>query len=190
MGRRVRVWGVAVCCALIGSAGCGPPTNPKVLRQDVLAADPSFKDTLVKRDDVAERIGVLKRELALKKQEAETQIAKVRQNLQVATERINQKMNREHALLDPDLKSLDLASTMASEELRAKRQQRASMGRSISQLRKALKQSGTPLSSSELAARDRELHELLAESQRLDQELSALASHIRLLKMKRMVLRI
>ena len=174
----------------LGSAGCSPPTNPKVLRDEILATDPDFKSSLMKRDEVAERIGVFKRELELKRQEAETHIAKLRQDLKVATDRVNQKIEREKGLLDPDVKNLEFASGMASEELRAKRQQRASLGRSISQLRKALKQSGPQWSAQERAQRDRELSELLEEATRVDQELAALSAHIRLLKMKRMVLRV
>lgn len=161
-----------------------------MLRQQVLAADPEFEASVMKRDEVADRLTVLKRELALKRQEAGSQIAKVRQDLQAATDRVNQKIDKEKKLLDPDLKGVALALAMASEELRAKRQQRASLGRSISRLRKALKQGAEPRSASERAQRDRELNELLAESTRLDQELAALRAHIRLLKMKQMLLRV
>ena len=174
----------------LGSAGCSPPTNPKVLRDEILAADPDFKSSLMKRDEVADRIGVFKRELELKRQEAEAHIAKLRQDLKVATDRVNQKIEREKGLLDPEIKNLELASGMASEELRAKRQQRASLGRSISQLRKALKQSGPQWSAKEHAQHDRELSDLIAEAQRVDQELSALSAHIRLLKMKQTALRV
>ena len=176
--------------SLLGIAGCGPPTNPQVLRQEILAADPEFKSSLMKRDEVADRITVLRRELELKRQETENQIAKVRQDLKTMTDRVNQKIDREKKLLDPDFNHLELASGMASEELRAKRQQRASLGRSISQLRKALKQGGPQWSAKERAQRDRELSELIEEATRIDQELAALGAHIRLLKMKRMVLHV
>ena len=175
---------------MLGSAGCGPPTSPKVLRDAILAADPDFKASLMKRDEIAGRISVFKRELDLKRQETEGRIAKMRQDLKAATDRVNQKIEREKGLLDPDVKNLEFASGMASEELRAKRQQRASLGRSISQLRKALKQSGPQWSAQERAQRDRELSELLAEAARVDQELAALGAHIRLLKMKRTALRV
>ena len=184
------IWCVVCSASLLDLAGCSPPTNPKVLRQEILAADPAFKSSLMKRDEVAERISVFKRELELKRQESEEHIAKIRQDLKAATDRVNQKIGKEKSLLDPELKNLELASGMASEELRAKRQQRASLGRSISQLRKALKQSGPQWSAKERARRDRELSELMEEAMRIDQELAALGAHIRLLKMKRMVLRV
>ena len=78
---------------VLGSAGCSPPTNPKVLRQEILAADPDFKASLMKRDEVAERISVFKRELELKRQESESHIAKIRQDLKAATDRVNQKID-------------------------------------------------------------------------------------------------
>lgn len=154
-----------------------------------MAADPAFKAPLMKRDAVADRLVVLKRELALKRQEAENQISKIRQDLKGATDRVNQKIEREKSLLAPDLKELTLASDMASEEMRRKRQQRASLGRSVSRLRKDLKQN-KDASSEDRAQRERELAELVEEAKRIDQELAALSAHIRLLKMKRMALRV
>ena len=175
---------------VLGSAGCGPPTSPKVLRDEILAADPEFKSSLMERDEIAERISVFKRELDLKRQETEGRIAKMRQDLKATTDRVNQKIEREKSLPDPEFKNLELASGMASEELRAKRQQRVSLGRSISRLRKALKQNSPQWTAQERAQRDRELSELITEAARVDQELAALSAHIRLLKMKRMVLRV
>ena len=97
--------------------------------------------------------------------------------------------NRIHSI-DPDRKRVELAYAMAAEELRAKRNQRASIGRSISRLRKALKQQQAPWTTEERSHHETELEDLLRETKRLDQEIAALNEHLRLLKIKQVLLRL
>ena len=176
--------------ALSLAAGCGPPANPQQLRQEALTADPAFADVLQKRDEAANRITLQERELAVKRSRAESEIARLRQELKAATDQAAQKTTQLKAQLDPDRQRVDLAYSMASEELRAKRQQRASLGRSISQLRKTLKDPKSAWTDSERGKMDRDMADLTDDAQRLDQEISAINQHIRLLKIKRLLLRI
>lgn len=174
----------------VALSGCGPPANPQQLRQDVLNADPAFAETLNKRDEAANRIALQERELAVKRSRVDGQIAQLRQELKEATDQAAQKTRQIKAMLDPDRQRVELAYGMAAEELKAKRQQRASIGRSVSQLRKTLKDPGSGWTESERAKMDRELNDFLSETERLDQEIAGLNQHIRLLKVKRLLLRL
>lgn len=172
------------------AAGCGPPANPQQLRQEVLKVDAAFADVLQKRDEVANRITLQERELAVKRSRAESEIARLRHELTAAADQARQKTTQLKAQLDPDRRRVDLAFSMAEEELRAKRQQRASLGRSISQLRKTLKDPKSTWTDSERARMDRNLADLADDTRRLDQEIAAINQHLRLLKIKRLLLRI
>ena len=179
---------VALLC-FCGS-GCGPQANEEQLRNEVLKAEPSFADALNKRDELDNRIMQLERELALKQTQVDRQITLLRKELQETRVQVTQKTQKITAVLKPYLERVDHALAMASEELSSKRSQRASISRSISRLRKALKQEKPPWTEPERARMDQELAELLRETERLDHEIAALNEHIRLLKLKRLLLRL
>ena len=86
--------------------------------------------------------------------------------------------------MNPDRERLRLALTMAGEQLRGTQLQRSSISRSVSQLRKALKQENTALSAKERAGQAAQLDELLRDAKRWDVEILALREHVRLLKLK------
>ncbi len=73
---------------------------------------------------------------------------------------------------------------MAIEELRMKRAQRASLGRSIAKLKKTLQSAQAAWTTSEQSDRQAQLDGALREVARIDQELVALKRHLRLLKIK------
>jgi hypothetical protein len=85
---------------------------------------------------------------------------------------------------------VELARSLASEERRAKRTHRASLGRSLSRLRKALKQPNAQWAEAERVRLAKEQDDLMHEIQRLDQELAALNEHIRILEIKNLLLRL
>ncbi len=172
------------------AAGCGPPANPQALREEALKADPSFAQVLEKRDEMASRIMQLERELDLKRNQVERQIAQLRKDLTDAQAQVNQKVQKTKALLTPDLERLNLALSTADEERRAKQSQRASLGRSISRIRKSLKEDSGQWTKTERARMERELDELLRETKRIDQELAILNQHVHRLKIKRLLLRL
>lgn len=170
--------------------GCGPPANPEKLREEVLRADPSFNDVLAKRDEQANRIALLERELELKRNQVERQISQLRNELKSVTAQVNEKSQNIRLLLKPDQDRVMLAMNLATQELRAKRAQRASVGKSVSQLRKSLAKTTPPWPAAERAAMERDLRDFLNDAERVDRELEGLSHHIRLLKTKRLLLRI
>jgi len=184
------LWTVVYGLLLGFAAGCGPPANPERLREEVLKADPTFSEVLQKRDEQANRIKLLEREFDLKRTQAHDQIAKLQKELQDARAQVDQKILRSKALMKPDIDRLELAISMATEERQAKRNQRASVGRSISRLRKALSQDTPQFAAAERARMEQELSDLVAETQRVDYEITALNEHLRLLKIKRVLLRL
>lgn len=173
----------------VGLAVCGCE-NPQTLRQEVLRADPQFADVLQKRDQLADRITLLQREFAVKKGQIEGRIAQLRQELEQSHRQVDQKVRQFTSQLNTDQERIALALAMAGEELKLKQSQRASVGRSISQLRKSLQDSTHQWTPTDRARMDRELAEWLRETQRLDAELAGLRSHLRLLKHKRTLLRL
>ena len=186
---RRRLW-TTVTILCFCTSGCGPPPNQEQLRSEVLKADPGFADVLKKRDELAGRIGLLERELALKKNQMDRQIEQLHKEFATARQQVAQKTQQTKALLMSDQQRVELALSMAAEELKAKRGQRASLGRSISRLRKALHQEGMQWTDVERTRMDTELAELLNETKRLDQELSSLHTHLHLLTIKRSLLRL
>ncbi len=183
-------YGLMLIVLSVGIAGCGPPANPEKLREEVLKADPLFADTLAKRDDLANRIALFQRELDLKQSQAEQKIAQLRKDLADVRQQVTDKTEKVKTLLKPDRERLDLAQSLAVADRRAKHSQRASIGHAISQLRKALKQTAPPWTETERARMTKELDAHLQEAQRLDQEIALLNEHIRLLKIKRILLRL
>lgn len=179
----------ALIAASAAVGGCDSPTS-KRLREEVLKADPKFADALEKRDQLADRIRLVKQEFSVKKSQIQGQIAKLRQELGQAQRQAQQKLRQVNSQLDADRQRLALALSMAREEFKVKQQQRDSLGRSISRLRKALKNSQPPWTDADRAKMDRELADLLQEAGRLDQELDGLRAHLRLLEHKQTLLRL
>lgn len=183
---------LALAALVAASAAIGACDNPNSdrLREDVLKADPKFADTLEKRDQLADRIQLIKQEFAVKKSQIQGQIAKLRQELSQAQRQVQQKLQQMSSQLDADRARLAMALSMAREEFKVKQQQRDSLGRSISRLRKALKDSPSTWTESDRAKMDRELADLLQEARRLDQELAGLRAHLQLLTRKHTLLRL
>ena len=178
---------VAVVVLCLSASGCG---DPQKRRQEALRADPQFAEVLEKRDQLADRITLLRREFAVKKHQVEGQIARLRQELTQARRQMDQKVQQLKAQLRADQERVALALSRAGEELRAKQSQRASLGRSISQLRKVLQDPSHQWTQADRTRMDRELDELLRETKRLDAELGDLDAHVHLLKIKRSLLRL
>lgn len=170
--------------------GCGTRVSEAV-RQEVVKADPQFAKALEQRDELAGRIMLLERELALKKTQIDQQIAKLRKEFAETRLQVRQKVEQTKDLLKPEQERVRFALAMATEELKAKRSQRASVGRSISQIRKTLQ--GQPQAAAwnnhDRARLETELQELLRETKRLDGEIDGLTKHLRLLKAKQALLR-
>jgi len=160
------------------------------MREEILKVDPTFQEVLEKRDELAQRIDLLKRELDLKRSQTEQQIAKLRRDLSELRQQVEQKTEKTKTLLKPDQARVDLAMSLATEERQAKRNQRASLGRSISRLKKTLQQTNPPWPEAERRRMEADLQELLKETQRLDREIGMLNEHIRLLNIKRLLLRL
>ena len=171
--------------------GCGNHVS-EALRQEVVKADPQFANALDQRDELAERLTLLERELVLKKTQIGQQIAKLRKEFAEVRRQVRQKVQQTKEQLKPEQERVRFALAMATEELKAKRSHRASLGRSISRIRKTL-QDRPPTSAwndDDRARLDAELQELLQETKRLDRETEGLAKHLRLLKAKHALLRL
>lgn len=179
--------GVAASFAI---GGCGQPLNREKLREEVLSLDPKFAQALEKRDQLADRVTLAQREFSVKKSQVEGQMAKLRQELAQARRQLRQKIDQLNSQLETDRQRLALARSMAQEDYNAKQHQRASLGRSISRLRKVLKDAGASWTEADRARMDRELAQLQEETARLDHELQGLRSHLRLLKRKQALLRL
>ncbi len=171
---------------LISGVGCGPPANPQKLREETLKIDPTFSEVLQKRDEQANRIALLEREFDLKRTQVDQKIAQLRKEVKDARVQVEQKVQKSKALLKPDVDRLHLTLSMANDERQAKRVHRSSLGRSISRLKKALKDGAAE----DQVSVERELNDLLQEAQRLDREIHALNEHVRLLKIKLLLLRV
>ena len=154
------------------------------MRRQVLAADPGFGKPLEKRDQLADRINVLRQELALKQAQVDGKITQLRKELRETKTQALQKIEETRQGLSPERERVELALAMAQEEQRVKQQQRQSLGRSISRLRKTLQETPSSWSATERQRLDRELIDLMAELKRVDQELTVLREHVRLLEVK------
>ena len=175
---------------MISVVGCGKRLSTDAMRRQVLTADPGFSKPLEKRDQVADRVNVLRQELALKQAQVDGKITQLRKELRETKTQALQKIEETRQGLSPERERVELALAMAQEEQRVKQQQRQSLGRSISRLRKSLQESRSSWSAKERQRIDRELTDLVAELKRVDQELSVLQQHVRLLGMKRELLRL
>lgn len=185
-----RIVQVTIGVGLCALAGCSPPGQSEKLRKEVLSTDPAFAKVLDRRDELADKVTLLQRELALKNSTVERQIAQLRTELREAKREVAQKVRQTTVQLKPEQERIGLAIGRATEELKAKRAHRDSLARSISRIRKALGDKGATWTATDRSRMSQELDDLVRETQRLDQELAALARHLRLLKAKRLLLRL
>jgi hypothetical protein len=169
--------------------GCSP-ANRDQLARDVLRADPSFVHVLQKHRELSSRIETYQRELALKRATIERTTAQLRKDLATATEAARRKAAETRKLMRPDRDRLKLALSMAAQELRAKQAQRASLGRSMAKLRKAVKNTEGTWTAAEHATHEQQLQEMLQDATRLDQEITGMRSHIRLLQMELLLIKL
>lgn len=179
----------ALILTLLWTAGCGRPVNREQLAKEVLEADPGFSPVLDKHRGLANRIGTLERELAVKRSTIEQSIAQLRMELSMSTSAVNGKIDEVKKQIEPDRQRFEIALSMAEEELRGKRFQRASLGRSMARLRKAGRAAKDALADSERARQAAQLREMVRDAARLDQEAASLKEHVRLLKKKILLLR-
>ena len=182
-----RVVLVVLCCLWL--AGCAPANREK-LSKEVLERDPEFGQVLEKHRELSNRIDIYQRELALKRATVEQAIAKQRKDLSAAVASVRAKTADVKKRMEPDRQRLMLALSMAGEELRAKQGQRASLGRSLAQLRKAAKNDGVSWTTEERAGHDAQMQDILHDADRLDQEIAALKEHLRLLNVKLLLIKL
>ncbi len=197
-GGRVRAMGwpsswLAALLAVVTFAavsGCNRRgVDLQAIRREVLAADPEFGEHLERRDELANRVQVLQRELSVKQSQVDRQISQLRDGLRHTTDEVNHNVQSLRGQMSPVTARIDAEMSRGGEELKALRLQRATVGRTMSQLRKSLK-APAELTETERVRMDRELGEILEETNRLDLEIAAVNQHIRLLRNKRLLLRI
>ncbi len=169
---------IVLLCWMTGCA----KVNRQQLEQEVLAADPEFRDVLEKRQELANRVQTYERELALKRTSIERNITQLRQELSDASQNVKTKTQEIRKRMEPDQERINLALSLANEKLRAARTQRTGVTRSVAKLRKAL-QSGA-------GGTEAELKELEREASRLDQEFKVMQRHVRLLRAKLLLLKL
>lgn len=177
----------ALLCLVL--AGCAQSSREQ-LAKEVLKADPNFSAVLEKHRELANRLETYERELTLKRTTVERSIAQLRKDLADAAANVKVKALDAKRKLEPERERLVLALAMASEELRAKRLQRASLGRGIAKLKKALGSAKDIWTKDERARQDTQIQEMLRDAARLDQEMAALKQHVRLLKIKLLLIRL
>ena len=176
---------------LVSAAGCGrTPSSEQALRKQAVAADPAFAKVLDRRDDVADRLRVISHELTLKQNQIEGRVAQLQKELNEAKTQATRKIRETRESLQPDEARLRLALSLSADDDNAKQHQRDSVSRSVSRLRKALKDHKAGWSDGERGRMDGELADLLAELKRLDQEMRVLKEHRKLLKIKLDLLRV
>jgi uncharacterized protein YdcH (DUF465 family) len=170
-------------------AGCAPP-NREALVKEVLKADPAFASVLDKHRELTNRIETYERELALKRSTVERTIAQMRKDLVTAAANVRSRTAETKKRMQPDRGRLDHALSTAGAGLHAKRAQRASLGRLVTKLRKAIKSAGPVWTAEERARQEAQVQEILRDAARLDQEMAAMREHIRLVKIKLLLIKL
>ncbi len=173
---------------LSGLPSC-TPTNREQVAREVLTADPSFGAVLGRRRELENRIETYERELALKRSAVERAITQLRRELAAAATSVRMRITEVKKRLEPERSRLQLALSMANNELQAKQAQRASLGRSIASLKKALRESYSGWSEAEQAKQQARIDELLEEVGRIDQEIATINAHMRLLRRKLLLIK-
>ena len=182
---------LAACLVVTGWVGGCAPADREQLAREVLKADPSFASVFDTHRELANRVETFRQELALKRQTVEESIAHLRKDLAASTASVRAKTLEAKKRLQPERDTLSLGLSLAAEELRAKRAQRASLGRSVAQLGKSLTaKDGVILSPQERNRQQAQLDEMARDAARLDQELAALREHVRLLKLKLLLIKL
>ena len=174
---------------VVSLAGCAPANRDQLVKE-VLRADPEFSAVLDKHQQLQNRLTTHERELALARDNIEQKIKQLRRDLAIATANARAKSADVKSRIEPDRERLRLDLAMAGEELKAKRAQRAALGGKIAELRKALKSSGENWGAKERAAREAEINDMLRDTKRLDQELATMKEHVRLLKIKLVLIKL
>ena len=178
-----------VILLVLGTASCAP-ANREELTKEVLKMDPEFSSVLEKHRELTSRIETYERELALKRSTIEKGIAQLRKDLAAAAASTRVKTDEVKKRMEPDQQRLTLALSMSSEELRAKRIQRASLGRSITQLRKALNSKDATWTEQERTRQQAQIDDMLQNTTRLDNEMAGLKQNARLLKIKLLLIKL
>lgn len=187
MHRSVSLMGLLLALDL---AGCGRALNREQLAKEVVQRDPEFSWVLDKHRALANRIETYQRELALKRTTVDQSIAQLRKDLATATVNVKTKIEDVKKQIEPDAQRLNLALASAAEELRTKQFQRSSLGRSIARLRKAMKAAQGVLTNEERVRQETQVEEMLHDAARLDHEIKGLKEHMRLLKMKLILIKL
>ena len=180
---------VILACAG-GFTGCLPAANREQLVKEVLASDTEFSAVLTKHRELMSRIKTYERELALKRSTIKQEVEQKRMALIAATRSTRQKIHETEHRMEPERQRLALELSMAGEELRRKREQRASLGRQIAPLRKALKNPNAGWSAQERLRQEADVETLLHDAARLDREMAILKQHIRLHKVKLLLIKL
>ena len=183
---------MAMAALLLASgvaAGCAP-ANRDELTKEVLREDPAFTEVLERHRELANRIETYKRELALKRKSVEETTAQLRRDLAASGASVKSKIEEAKKRIRPERERLGLTLSLAGEELRTKQAQRANVGRSIAQMKKALGDKHSVLSAEERARQDAQLSELLADADRIDREIEGIRAHVRLLKIKLLLIKL
>ena len=182
--RNLAVMSTAVVLGMVCSGGCSQPVNREQLLKQVLTTDPGFASVLTKHRELVKRIETYQRELALKRTTVEQSVRQLRKELTETASAVSSKIDETKRRIEPDRKRLELALFMAAEELKAKRAERASLGRSIARLRKSGKSGETGASNDERLEQASQLQDMINDAARLDQEIIALKEHVHLIKIK------
>jgi len=171
-----------------GIAGCAP-ANREQLAKEALSQDPEFSAVLEKHQELSSRIQTYERELTLKRSTVEKTIQQLRKDLTEAARQVGVRTAEVKQRMEPDRKRLELTLSLAGEDLAAKREQRANLGRQIVQSKKSLKDPRLGLSAEQLAQKEAKIGEMVRDAQRLDQEMDGLKEHIRLIKIKLLLIK-
>jgi hypothetical protein len=179
----------AAAALLVSASGCAPADRGQ-LAKDVLARDPSFAAVLEKRQTLLGRIQTFQKELTLKRSTVEKTIGQLRKDLAAATANVRLKTAEAKQRMEPDRQRLEAALLTAGQEVQGRRQQRAAIGREIVRFKKTAKQFQTTWSPEQIRQHEAQLAELLQDAARLDGELTVLKEHIRLLKVKLLLIKL
>ena len=180
----------AALALTVANAGCALFVDEEEIRKEILEADSSFGEVLERRDTYAGQIETAQREFALKRATVQRAIEKLREDLAESQRKVQGRKEHYSELMEPDNRKLEFAVSMAKEELRGKRVQRSSIGRSMTRLKKSLEEADATWSKQERERQQAKLEEMLKDAERLDQEMDALSEHVRLLKLKLRLLKI
>ena len=189
--RRLRFASAAL---LLLVAGCGPGGRLQNqardrLIQEILVEDPEFAWVLERHRTTANQIETYQRELALKRATVEQNVAELRRDLAATTAQVRSKIAEAQQRVEPDRATLKMQIVQAETELRGKRLQRSQLGRTTASVRKGLHAAGGA-PSAERSMRETQQQELARDAQRLDQELTGLKAHLRLLRIKLELIRL